>query len=402
MAELPMVLITEILSRLPVKSLVRFRCVSKPWNSLIKDPHFIKLHLKHSLLNHINQTLIIRDSYLHSLDFPALNSLTLIDHPLDSGGSGTELYGSSYGLLCISNGDYDGNDDTIFYNPATRRHHVVPASDIEFPPGDSFTCCDRTVYGFGYDHVNDDYKLVRAIQFMGDDEFDSEVKVYSLNSGSWRRIRDFPRQYYLTYKRAWGFYVNGCLHWVVTRKPESDGTKLIIAFDLGSEEYKIVSQPEYSDGEFHMNVGVLKGCLYVLCNYVGVKSEVWVMEEYGVQNSWTMLFSIVQGGIIGSFEYVRPLGRSKDGSRVLVEQDGKSLFWLDLKTLKVENVEVAGLPPVLDTEMMVESLVPLECSERKVKSIMKKLQRKQKKNKSKQKRDNDMKGFLTKGFKLKL
>ncbi|XP_074307572.1 F-box protein CPR1-like [Silene latifolia] len=403
MAELPMVLITEILVRLPVKYLVRFRCVSKPWDSLIKDPLFINLHLKHSLATHTNQTLIIRDSYLHSLDFPALSSVTLIDHPLESDGRGTELLGSCNGLLCLSNGDIDGIDDTIFYNPATRRHHVLPACDIEFPDNDDcFTCCDRTVYGFGYDHVNDDYKLVRVIQFTGDDEFDSEVKVYSLKSGSWGRIHDFPREYYLSYKRAWGNYVNGFLHWVVTRNPESDGTKLIIAFDLGSEEYKIVSQPEYSGGEFHMNVDVLKGCLCVLCNYVDVKTDVWVMEEYGVQNSWTKLFSIAQGDIIGIYEYVRPLACSKEGSRVLVEQDGKSLFWFDLETQTIENVEIVGLPRLLDTEMMVESLVPLECSQRKVKPKVKKVQPKLKEKKSKQKRDDDMNSFLSKGFKLKL
>ncbi|KAK9740744.1 hypothetical protein RND81_03G057400 [Saponaria officinalis] len=398
MVELPVVLITEILSRLPVKSLLRFLCVCKPWYSIIKDPHFIKLHLKHSLENLTNQTLIIRDSYLYSLDFPALSFVTRIDHPLESDGRGTELLGSSNGLLCLSNGDDEGVNGTIFYNPATRTHHQLPVSDIEFP--DTAFCCDRTVYGFGYDHVTDDYKLVRVIQFMGDDEFDSEVKVYGLKSGSWRRIRDFPRGFYLTYKRAWGFYVNGCLHWVVTRNPEYDGTKLIVALDIGSEEYKIVPQPRYSDGEFHMNVGVLKGCLYVLCNYVSVKTELWVMEEYGVRNSWTMLFSILQDGIIGCFEYVRPLGRY--GSRVLVEKDGKHLIWFDSETQTIENVEVRGLPPLLDAEMLVESLVPLECRG-KVKPKMKKNKSKRKQKKSRDKRDDDdMSGFLSKGFKLKL
>ncbi|XP_074304955.1 F-box protein CPR1-like [Silene latifolia] len=353
MAVLPMVLITEILSRLPVKSLVRFGCVSKPWDSLIKDPIFIKLHLKHSLETDTNQTLIIRDGCLYSLDFPVLNSLTLIDHPLKTDRFETELQGSCNGPLCLYNDDEEGMNGTIFYNPATRKHIDVPVSEIELPGDQNYALArdssDRTVYGFGYDHVTDDYKLVRVIQFMGGDEFDSEVKVYSLNSGSWGGICYFLREYYLTYKRLWGYY------------------------------------PEYSDTEFHIDVGVLKGCLCVLCNYVDVKSEFWVMEEYDAQNSWTKMFSIAQRDIIGVYEYVRPLARSKEGSRVLVEQDGKSLFWFDLEIQTIDNVEVAGLRRMLDAEMMVESLVPLECSQRKVKPKVKKVHPKLKEKKSKQK-----------------
>ncbi|RZB52373.1 hypothetical protein D0Y65_048728 [Glycine soja] len=41
-------LIEEILSRIPVKPLIQFKCVCKGWNSLMSDPYFIKLHLSKS------------------------------------------------------------------------------------------------------------------------------------------------------------------------------------------------------------------------------------------------------------------------------------------------------------------------------------------------------------------
>ncbi|KOM46737.1 hypothetical protein LR48_Vigan07g044100 [Vigna angularis] len=43
-------LITEILSWLPAKTLMRFRCVSKTWNSLIINSYFMKLHHERSLI----------------------------------------------------------------------------------------------------------------------------------------------------------------------------------------------------------------------------------------------------------------------------------------------------------------------------------------------------------------
>jgi len=51
-------LITEILSLLPVKSLIRFQCVSKAWFALINDPNFIQMHLE----NNRERSLIVETS----------------------------------------------------------------------------------------------------------------------------------------------------------------------------------------------------------------------------------------------------------------------------------------------------------------------------------------------------
>ncbi|KEH22666.1 F-box-like protein [Medicago truncatula] len=44
-------LITDILSRLPVKTLMQFKCVCKSWKTLISNPALAKLHLHRSPWN---------------------------------------------------------------------------------------------------------------------------------------------------------------------------------------------------------------------------------------------------------------------------------------------------------------------------------------------------------------
>ena len=78
---LPKEMELEILQRLPVKSLIRFRCVSKSWNSLITSSAFINSHLTRSLsLPSNSYKLIVR----HCLDNSYVNYFKLIDDNNDS------------------------------------------------------------------------------------------------------------------------------------------------------------------------------------------------------------------------------------------------------------------------------------------------------------------------------
>ena len=60
-------IIIDILSWLPMKSLVRFQCVSKGWHALINGQDFIKLHLHCSFKSNTDRTLIVQEQ---NADFP--------------------------------------------------------------------------------------------------------------------------------------------------------------------------------------------------------------------------------------------------------------------------------------------------------------------------------------------
>jgi hypothetical protein len=112
MAKLPTELIADILSRLPVKPLVRFQCVSKPWNNLINSSYFIRKHLERSIQNNMEHTVIVKDRSFRgeteeyfSVRFNKdgqFDRAVKIPHPLRPlRAVADEIVGCCNGLVCI-------------------------------------------------------------------------------------------------------------------------------------------------------------------------------------------------------------------------------------------------------------------------------------------------------------
>lgn len=80
-------------------------------------------------------------------------------------------------------------------------------------------------------------------------------------------------------------------------------------------------------------------CRYYSNSYV----EIWVMKEYEMKDSWTKLNSLsreVQKISHYHRPYMRLLGNSKNGNKVLLEQDCHYLYLYDLENEMLENVEI--------------------------------------------------------------
>ncbi|XP_057428122.1 F-box/kelch-repeat protein At3g23880-like isoform X2 [Lotus japonicus] len=186
---LPEELVKEILFSLPVKSLVRFRCVSKSWKSLISDSQFVKLHLHRSYARNgdfAHMRLLIR---CHTDDFSRMyassRSVTsLLESPSAIEGTGScfntyKSIGTCNGLIClikcVPNEGYCFNS-VYFLNPVTRLMSLdSPTFDGMFHH-----------FGFGYDCSSDTYKVVAMIPRT------TTMNVYNMGDKCWRTIQVSP------------------------------------------------------------------------------------------------------------------------------------------------------------------------------------------------------------------
>ncbi|XVF11270.1 hypothetical protein REPUB_Repub08aG0012400 [Reevesia pubescens] len=137
-------LLSEILIGLPVKSLLRFKSVSKGWYSIISDPNFCRRLLPPDSVADLflSGTFWLKLEYEFvpltdkSFDAP-FKSLTFDDNT-----AGLRILQSCNGLLCCTCiHAYSSKHDYYIYNPTTKQFFTLP----QLPTEEKIT-----VYGFGF------------------------------------------------------------------------------------------------------------------------------------------------------------------------------------------------------------------------------------------------------------
>ncbi|XP_017239259.1 putative F-box protein At1g33530 [Daucus carota subsp. sativus] len=164
-ADLPEELIRrEILTRLPVRSVLRFKSVSKSWLSLFSEPRFIKQHFTHSTTQIPNDDCLVAIRKTKVIILCRYKEIVALDsaHIL-------HLVGSVRGLVCLT-----GRNMLSLWNPATHQSKEILAP-VRY--------ADRKYnIGFGFDHVSENFKLVilsKDLRF---------ARVYYSNSDDWINI----------------------------------------------------------------------------------------------------------------------------------------------------------------------------------------------------------------------
>jgi molecular chaperone HtpG len=276
------------------------------------------------------------------------------------------------GILCMEGTTTGRTIDkrVVFWNPATHEFKVAPptpfaSESLHWHPLIDF-------YGFGYDQVRDDYKVIRRIKFYKDDWVrsydeppDTLWEIYCLKSNNWRRLDlNMPTQYCANVGVQ--VYTDGVCHWWGDYDPESeseinDDDNYLVSFDLSNETFvktSIPSNMDYIDSTTELvnrHLNLLNGSIVLISNYEETNTfHISILGEVGIKESWIKLFIV--GPLPIRVWY--PIGIGKKGNIFFMKKDDE-LVWFNLNTQKIEEL---GLKSGHSCRIMIykENFLPFE------------------------------------------
>ncbi|KNA13769.1 hypothetical protein SOVF_113930 [Spinacia oleracea] len=295
-------LFLEILLRLPLKSLGRFKSVCKSWLSVISNPEFARLHLQSSNLATSNPRSMLTLQKHNMVSLFKFKSSTDITKGVDLiplnqqfvdvflGGS-CFIVGSCDGIVClyIKSQEKCGEDLLHLWNPTTNEN-----KQISLPGDQGLTYVHVDSSWFGYIPSLKDYMIFLVnTNIRGKPAFVKRMYIYSFRNPKWRELHVTHEDLSFALGSN-SIFMNEALHCLV-------GRKFIHKFDLVAETFERVP--------FSIKLDLLPKPHQIMLDVIGEKNglcarfmhrseigewmfELWMLEEYNKWNSWKKLYRI--------------------------------------------------------------------------------------------------------------
>lgn len=363
---LPEELMTEILVRLPVTSLMRFRSVCKYWYALTKDRNFVCKHFDFSNKQNPERLLVrsinddTRKPIFSLIDDKTLEKTPSLNPDLPSFykervhfGRVATILGPVNGIFCM----FD-KSNILLWNPATRESKILPP--VILPP--DFKGHMALSVAFGFDSNVNDHKVLRHTSLLPEDYQEGERfhlretdlvsdELYTLSTGCWREI--YPPNLSAIEFTTYNTYLNGACHgW-------HNG---ILSFNIAHETFQVTDIPINNENyDFEIELAVVDDCLGLnVYRYwdPDMCFDIWVMREYGVKESWTKLFT-VGSGPTPFLAWDRLLGIAENGKFIIEHEDGQQLVWYDNNGHEVKSLIIDAGPFKSQLVIYRESMISL-------------------------------------------
>ncbi|XBJ15429.1 hypothetical protein VPH35_007331 [Triticum aestivum] len=316
----------EILSRVPYKSLCRFKCVSKPWLALCSDPD-IRKRSPQTMAGFFLRNYGMRPCFINlsgrgqPLVDPFLSflreSFKLLIPQHCCGGLVLCKYWESY---CFEEDEYN----LVVCNPATKKWAELPPNPIQLQDEDEeeveeYLCFDPAVPS-------------RFMVFTHTWDF-TEVIIYSSDTGRWTTVESGWID-----KTPIGLpvFLNGTLHLMTTEYS-------IITVDTEGKVWGQIDIPgNMRDSSDYPFIGQSQGRLYAWCindNVDVCQLLVWALEDYGGAK-WALKDTVNISELFGRdrYKYVEPLAIHPDCDLIfLTDRRGKAISY-DMDSKKVHVI----------------------------------------------------------------
>ncbi|XP_050227288.1 F-box/kelch-repeat protein At3g23880-like [Mercurialis annua] len=328
-------MIEAILAKVPVKSLVRFKSVSKFWGSLISDSTFPNLR---SIFPH-NVLVLNENSHFITADRAAKRLVTL-NSPFAT--PHTTIMGSCGGLICIS---CTGNlESIIIWNPLTGKIREVPNPSC---PLDSDDCS----FGFGYKSSAKDYNIVLAVEERHSEDCFYSVNVFSLKEDRWEVVYSAtnPKPEDTIVGEAGygtrGTHIDGVLYWNIQG--------VVHSFSLESKMFSILPPPR---GEGHLSA--LDGLSFT------DSSGIYTLNGFGAVDAWVNIIPFTANDVdvqplhVTESDDMRPL--YMDSERIIIAKRFLDDTFEDIAAISVPGGEIHTLFQIGEGRRTCDAITYLE------------------------------------------
>ncbi|ESQ33555.1 hypothetical protein EUTSA_v10009646mg [Eutrema salsugineum] len=310
---IPIDLIIQISSRLPAKSIARFRCVSKLWSSTFHRSYFTELFLTRSSAHPRLLFALKRDVPIDRNSEWLFFSSTQPPNPYGK----ASLLAASYshlkcpedtwldfcgyvsGLICFTHDVWIAKGDErrvhVICNPSTGQYASLPSLKI-YRNSRSY---------LGFDPIDKQFKVLSVA--------DDGHKILTLGIGemSWRKIQCCP----LSLSRCFsqGICINGVLYYFA----QFDGTYRIVCFDIKSENYKLIDvELFYFEGKLINYKGELSVILWKYGDNGTMELYMLILEDTEKQRTSKYVYTLEDDKYFDRYNEVSVAGVTATGAIV--------------------------------------------------------------------------------------
>ncbi|KAK3137044.1 hypothetical protein QOZ80_5BG0446890 [Eleusine coracana subsp. coracana] len=356
-------MVHDIFARLPAKSVLRCRCLSRAWAAALSSDAFVDKHFHLSnLLDAIPKLCLLPPSAASSTVY----AWSPPEEQGEKGGGFTPLmnvpHNARNGRLCAVTRPCHGllllrvlNARRYFLcNPSIGQITALPDGPMAGPP---LPCKDYASFGLGYDARTRAHKVVRLLYH---DRRPAGCDIYDVNStttgGHWRPAASGAAPPERVRMNQMGVCAHGHVHWLTMRYNGDE--EAIVSFSVSDEVFGYVAPPPPGATVAGFSLTELDGrlCLFSAPHDPVSplkRNDIWLVTEYAARATWGKHWHIDLATLPPRaqdfmFECVSPVALVDGGTRVVfLSLEGRvAAFCLATGTLL--EVEEDIVPPSLD------------------------------------------------------